>query len=216
MSEKITQRDYNGIEDLFTDYYDRREWSGGGDETVSGSGSTMRRTERLREELPKLLAELKVERILDAPCGDYNWFQHVERPGIHYSGGDIVQKMIADNLEKYADQNTNFMHFNILEDQAEKIDLWFCRDTLLHFSFANIKTFLHNFISSGTPYLLVSNYHQCTENIDIPTGAGRELNLQIAPFNLPEPKNVLPDSSRGERPKVMALWHRDQIVSVMK
>ena len=43
-------------------------------ESVSGPGSTMQFTEFLRRDLEELLRQRQVSNLLDAPCGDWNWF----------------------------------------------------------------------------------------------------------------------------------------------
>lgn len=218
--EKHTRRlglkNYPNLETLFSDFYDNKTWSGGKGETVSGSGSTLEKTQKLRNKLPRLFKEYDIETIFDAPCGDYNWFRYVERDAEKYIGGDIVQKLVEENRKKYANDNTRFIHFNILEDKAPQADVWFCRDTLLHFSYDNIHRFLQNFVQSDIPYLLVSTYHECNENIDIPTGAGRPLNLEIPPFNLPPALDYLDDWDEGDRPKKMGLWSRGQLMNLVR
>ena len=47
--------------------------------------------------------------------------------------------------------------------------------------------------------------------MDIPTGAGRELNLELEPFNFPPPLDAIDDWVTGYRPRKMALWSREQI-----
>jgi len=72
--ENLRLKDYENPESVFTSYFKNRHWKGGGHETVSGSGSTIVHTERIRSEIPSLFKHLSVTRMLDAPCGDYNWF----------------------------------------------------------------------------------------------------------------------------------------------
>lgn len=207
---------YKNIEDLFTDYYRQRTWSGGGSETVSGSGSTVKITEALRHELPRLLEKRSIKTIFDAPCGDFNWFRHVERGERRYIGGDIVKELVKANQLSYGDERTSFIHFDIVKGDAPSADLWFCRDVLLHLSYELIFGFLQNFARSGIPYLLVSTYHKFPENIDIPTGAGRPVNLEIAPFHLPPPIDFIEDDLSGRRPKRMGLWTREAIVEALR
>lgn len=211
VTRKLGLHQYESDEALFSDYYKNRVWSGGKGETVSGSGSTLRATGEIREGLPGLFRKYHIRKVFDAPCGDYNWFQHIEREGVLYTGGDIVQDLIAENRHKHQDENTRFVHFDIIKDRPEDADLWLCRDVLLHFSFDNIQAFFNNFLASGIPYLLVSTYHTCKENLDIATGAGRELNLEIAPFNLPEPIDYVDEQSTGGRPRRLGLWRREEI-----
>jgi hypothetical protein len=205
---------YDNIEDLFSDYYRNRVWSGGKEETASGSGSTLRKTELLRNELPKLLDKYGVKTIFDAPCGDYNWFRHVDRGSIKYIGGDIVKALIEDN-DKYADQDTAFIHFDIIKDEFPAADIWFCRDVLLHLPYDMIFELLQNFARSDVPYLLVSTYYSYAENMDIPAGTGRPINLEIKPFNLPPPDDYVKDDVTGRNPKIMGLWKRETIANIV-
>ncbi|MBK1875417.1 hypothetical protein [Pelagicoccus mobilis] len=207
---------FETVEDLFTSYYENNTWSGGGEETRSGSGSTLKKTALLRDELPAFLAKHNFTRMLDAPCGDYNWFREIKRPGVTYIGGDIVKEMVEKNQASYGDESTSFIHFDIVSGEPPEVDVWFCRDVLLHFSYDLIFSFLENFVKSGVPYLLVSNYHEFEENIDIPTGTGRPLNLQVEPFNLPEPKDYIDDDVAGRRPKRMALWARETVAEALE
>ena len=211
VSRKMGLEQYDSVEDLFTDYYRNRTWSGGKAETVSGSGSTMKKTEILREKLPELLQRHGVRTLFDAPCGDYNWFQHLNRPGVKYIGGDIVAEMIEANQHRFGDADTSFRRFDILKDTPPVADLWFCRDVILHFSNDLIFEFFRNFVRSPVPLLLISTYHKSPENIDIPTGAGRPVNLEIPPFSLPAPIDFIDDDIGKKRPKQMGLWERSTL-----
>jgi hypothetical protein len=214
-AKRLGLENYDDVESLFTDHYRNNVWTGGKGETVSGSGSTLKKTELLRDELPKLFGKHAVMTVFDAPCGDYNWFRHVERGPVRYIGGDIVKELVEQNNAKYADEITTFIHFDILKDKAPVADLWFCRDVLLHLSYDMIFEFLRNFARSEIPWLLVSTYHRYPENLDIPTGAGRPVNLQIAPFNFPPPEDYVEDDVAGSRPKRMGLWSRETIAGLV-
>ncbi len=99
------------VEDRFTDIYTRNKWKD--PESRSGAGSSLQTTAELRASLPALFRELSVSTILDAPCGDFHWFRHVERPpGMRYIGGDIVKSLIEENTRAYADEKTRFMHLD--------------------------------------------------------------------------------------------------------
>ena len=210
-AKRLGLENYSSVEELFSDYYHNKTWSGGKKETVSGSGSTLRKTKLLREGLPKLLEKYAVKLIFDAPCGDYNWFRYVDRGSIRYIGGDIVKDLVAKNLSKYVDHNTSFRHFDILTDEAPEADVWFCREVLLHLSYDLIFGFFQNFARSRIRYLLVTTHYRSPENFDIPTGTGRPVNLEIAPFNLPKPIDFVEDDIGGSRPMRMGLWDRETI-----
>jgi hypothetical protein len=60
----------------FEGMYEQNIW--GDRESRSGSASNLKSTERLRAELPALLRDLGVRSLLDIPCGDWVWMQHVD------------------------------------------------------------------------------------------------------------------------------------------
>jgi len=99
-------------EDRFTEIYKNNYWRN--DESRSGSGSTLAYTENLRKELPDLFREQNIQRLLDAPCGDFNWMSLVvQETGIRYTGGDIVAPLVDDNNSKFASENVDFIHLDI-------------------------------------------------------------------------------------------------------
>jgi len=53
-------------------------------DSASGTGSNLKQTETLRRELPATLSRLGVRTLLDAPCGDFHWMQHLELNGIGF------------------------------------------------------------------------------------------------------------------------------------
>lgn len=120
-------------------------------ETVSGPGSTVKYTENLRKELPRLFEKFEIRSMLDAPCGDYNWMRLVERPKVQYIGGDIVAELVEDNNARYANDNTRFILCDILKDELPVVDLWMCRDVLFHFPYADIFRTLRNFCGATSP-----------------------------------------------------------------
>jgi len=195
---------------LFTDYYRNNFW--GNPESVSGAGSTLHYTENIRKEIPILVERLKIKKFLDAPCGDFNWFQAVKRPkGMEYIGGDIVDEMIARNQSMYGDAFTRFISLDIIKDPLPVADLWMCRDCLFHFSYENIFKTLANFLHSDIQYLFTSIHTECTVNADIVTGAARQLNLELSPFNLCKPVLYVDDWIPGFTVRRMGIWTRAMV-----
>lgn len=196
-------------EDRFTYIFKHNKWKD--PESVSGTGSSLAVTENIRDEIPSLLRELGATSMLDAPCGDFNWFRSIDRTGFSYVGGDIVKVLVDNNTEQYGDDKTRFMHLDIAQDELPDADLWMCRDCFIHLSFDLIRDALANFRRSNIRYLLLSNYPDVTENHDIPTGHARLLNMRLPPFNLPEPLTVIDDTANNEQPKQLVLWERSQV-----
>lgn len=205
---------YKHIKDkeaLFTDYFHNRTW--GEKESVSGSGSTHSYTAPLRQELPKLLQYLEVKRLLDAPCGDFNWFHLLKKEmSLSYVGGDIVKPLILQNREKFSDASTDFIHLDITNDKLPESDIWFCRDCLIHFSDEDIDKALTTFLESEIPFILTTSYTESKENENIPTGAHRFLNLELPPFNFPKPIRYIDDWVEGFPVKRMGLWKREAVM----
>ena len=196
--------------DRFTHIYTTNKWKNA--ESRSGAGSTTAATASIRAALPQLVAELGAKSLLDAPCGDYNWIRRVEwPPGLQYIGGDIVTELVAGNQEKYGSDNVRFVEVNLIEDPLPEADILLCRDCYIHFSFADIERALDNFAASGIRYLLASTYIEEEDNIDIPTGHCRMINLQESPISLPEPIRLLDDATDERPDKRLGLWSREQI-----
>jgi hypothetical protein len=201
-------------EEIFTHYYRENLWNN--PESFSGWGSTLEYTENLRKEIPPMLEKFKISSILDAPCGDFNWFRFVERgEDVSYLGGDIVADLIQKNSELYENVNTTFMRLDVTTDSLPAVDLWLCRDALFHFSNADIDLTLRNFIKSDIKYLFTTTHHECTKNTDIMTGQFRLLNLELPPFNFPPPILSVDDWIGDFSPRRVGLWERATIADLL-
>lgn len=199
--------------ELFTNYYHENFWAN--PETVSGGGSTLEYTENIRREIPKLLTQYNILKVLDAPCGDFHWFRKMELPGqVEYIGGDIVDELVRQNQSQYSNARTVFISLDIINDVLPQADLWMCRDCLFHFSYADIFKTLDNFLRSDIEYIFTSVHTNCTKNSDIVTGGASLLNLELPPFNLCKPLLYVDDWTTGtdvKKIKKMGLWTRSMI-----
>lgn len=194
-------------EDVFTRHYETNFWAS--DESVSGPGSTEVETRRVREALPRIVAERHVTSMLDAPCGDFHWMKTVDLGGVDYIGGDVVKPLIERNQETYGSPTRRFVHLDLTHDALPKVDLLFCRDCLFHLSFAQITAALANFRRSGSTWLLTTTHPASKANVDIKTGEFRSLNLTGWPFDLPQPIELIyerPDAGFGDVDKALGLW----------
>lgn len=147
------------IKNVFNDIFQKNYWNWTGkEESLSGPGSSLAQTETIRRELVKLFLEFEIKSILDIPCGDFNWMQHVVHPELTYIGADIVEKLIEINKEKYTASNIQFLQMDLTKDSLPYCDLVICRDCLAHFSFSDIQKALKNIKASGCHYLLTSSF----------------------------------------------------------
>lgn len=203
-----------GMEERFTHIFARNKWKDA--ESRSGAGSSLQATSEIRRALPGLISELEVKSVLDAPCGDYNWFQHIDGLSeLNYIGGDIVRPLIDANQQTHASERVSFIHLDITTDLLPAVDAWLCRDCLIHLSYADIERALTNFKRSKIRYWWLTTHRNIDRNIDIPTGHCRMLNLERAPFSFPEPLRYLADNDAENTGKCLAVWDRQQLVRVM-
>ena len=176
-------------EEFFAGYVEqfRRQ----GTESVSGSGSCLAQTAELRELLPVLLDDLGVRSLLDAPCGDFNWMQHVRLPVDEYIGADMLGELVANNQWRHAGPGRRFVRADILRDPLPQVDAVLCRDLLVLLSYDDIRQAVRNFKASGATYLITTTFTRGRPNQDLGGAEWRPLDLTGAPFNYPAPLRVL-------------------------
>lgn len=199
-------RDDVDIDALFTRFYQTNRW--GSEETRSGTGSERSRMQQVVRDLSRLIRDLNIRSVLDAPCGDFNWMQDVGLAGVDYTGCDIVEELIEINCARYRRQGTTFQKLDFTVDPLPRADLILCRDAFVHFSYQRVSAALEKFCASGSKYLLTTSFVKTETNIDIHTGWWRPINLQRPPFCLPEPLDMLSDGDSDDlyKDKVLALW----------
>ncbi len=186
---------------VFTDIYRNNLWSD--PESVSGRGSSLARTEVIRSALPAVLTSLNAQSLLDAPCGDFNWMQHVDLEGIEYTGADVVPDLIARNRQMHSLRGRTFVVADVTRDPLPKVDVVLCRDCFIHLSFRDIKAALNNFKRSAE-FVMATTHVDVTKNEDTRTGGWRSINLQLPPFNLPPPQQLIVEDA--ELGKSLGLW----------
>lgn len=176
---------------VFDEIYHRNLWNDR--ESVSGPGSRLDRTDKIRRALPSLIDQYQIRSLLDIPCGDFNWMKLLSLD-IEYTGADIVPDLIRQNQANYQADKRKFVVLNLLEDSLPSADLILCRDCLVHFSGADVKKALRTIKASGSKYLLATTFPERTYNQEIVTGEWRPVNLCLPPFNLPPPVAYIDDS----------------------
>ena len=198
---------HDPVESIFAEKMQTNAWRGA--ESVSGTGSDIEQTRVVIEELPRLLRGLGVSTLLDLPCGDFNWMRNVDLSGIRYIGGDVVPEIVA-RTARFATDAITFRHLNLLTGPLPRADAIFCRDCLVHLSFADIERALANIVRSQSTYLVTTTFPDRSANADIPTGRWRVLNLQAAPFNFPPPLRLIveqcTEGAGKYRDKSLGVW----------
>ncbi len=194
--------------EVFTNVYRKNWWNNG--ESRSGWGSELRKTQTIRAALPSFVARNAIGSLLDAPCGDFHWMQHVRWPdGFRYIGGDIVGDLIADNQRAYP--GVTFIALDVLHDPLPDVEAWLARDLMIHFPDAAVWTALEQFRRSSITYLLATTYPNKAENRDIRFGQVRHLNLCAPPFVLPPPREILHEDDDPATGRVIGVWRREDV-----
>lgn len=198
---------------VFRDIYRRHHWSGS--ESSSGAGASLDQTRELRRSLPALLRELGVETILDLPCGDFAWMRGLELPVDRYIGADLLPEVVEPLAAAFDDDHREFRVLDLTRDRLPPADLLFCRDCLVHLSYADIRRALGNAAGSGIPYILTTTFPRCEANEDIVTGDWRVIDLECAPFHLPVPMRMLAEGcTEGGgvfADKSLGLWRTEDL-----
>ena len=199
------------IETIFTEVYQKQLW--GSIETVSGPGSTLNQTEGIRDKLSKIFRALNITTLLDLPCGDFNWMNHVDLSEIDYIGADIVADLIKNLTQKYQADRIHFQQLDIVTGRLPKVDLILCRDCLVHLRLNDIKLAIRNICESEITYLLTTTFTN-KQNRDIQEpGQWRPLNFQEPPFTFPQPLQLLIEDLKISEyaDKSLGLWKIEDI-----
>lgn len=200
------------------DHFHAGMWKGGGGETLSGAGSTLEYTEPLRPALSKLVADLGVKRFLDAPCGDFNWMQHVDLAGAEYIGLDIVEEVIETNKRLHAAPGRSFSIADVTRNPLPDADLLLCRDLLLHLHYESIADLFENIIESNIRHVLITSYvNDANAELHKP-GKARPVNLTREPFGFREPSGGLrlPDWIPGFPERYLFLYERNDFAGMAR
>jgi SAM-dependent methyltransferase len=201
------------MQSTFAPFYTENRW--GDPESVSGPGSSLERTIKLRNELPILLDEIGVRTLLDAPCGDFNWMKHTPLNVEQYIGVDVIPEIITRNQSLYANERTRFVFLDLTRDELPCVDVILCRDCFIHFSNRHIAAAIKNFKRSRSTYLLTNTYPAWRRNKNIQTGDFRYLNLLLPPFSFPPPLRQIDEKFPEEQAqyfgKTLAIWKLDDL-----
>ena len=185
-----------GLQERFARIYSTNLWSD--PESRSGVGSRLDSTRALRAELPRALRQLEARVLLDVPCGDFTWMEHVDLSGIEYIGGDIVPSIVEENRRLYARESVRFVELDLTKDVLPDADILLCRDALVHLSYANIRAVLANVARSNIRFVLMTSFPGRRDNYDVADGDWRPLDFQAPPFSFPEPRLTIVEKCEEE------------------
>lgn len=213
-SKKHSIHQKKDVKKVFSDIYKKNLW--GSEESVSGQGSSLDMSSEAVKCTQLVIEQLKPTSILDLPCGDFNWMQHVDLNGINYIGGDIVEELIHLNNKKHKANNIDFRQLDIIRDELPSADLIIVRDCFVHFSYEKIFQSIENIRRANCKYILTTTFNNQSLNYDIVTGDWRPINLCKKPFNFPEPLMFVEEYcptkfKKDNRGKSLALWRIEDL-----
>ena len=211
---RIKSKSPSQMQDAFQKIFVTNHWRS--EVSHSGGGSDLTQTKIIRNTLPKLIKKYKIKKMLDVPCGDFYWMSQVDfGPKFQYFGADVVPELIENNKKNHNSVNRDFIHLDVSRDDLPNVDLIFCRDLLVHFSYEDVIRTLANFKRSGAIWLLTTTFTDRASNEDIVTGDWRTLNFKLHPFNFPEPKEIIIEGCTEFdglfSDKTLALWRLDDV-----
>jgi len=200
------------MKEIFEDIIKNNRWT----KHPCGPGSTMKYTTNLREKLVPFLQSHNIKSILDLPCGDFSWMNTTGISStLDYIGADIVEPMIQSNKEKYP--GVDFRVLDLTTDPLPSVDLLFCRDCLLHLSFADIDRVFKNISNSKIKYVLMSSWFEdATNERDIVTGKWRYIDFTKSPYNFNTGSPAITDWHQGFPKREMMLWPKLVIDNYIK
>lgn len=201
------------LKDKFTKVYLKNYFKGS--ESKSGEGSSLLQTKVIRDQIPLLLKEFSITSFIDAPCGDWNWMSMVDFGECQYTGVDIVEQLVQENIKKYKKENLVFLHKDLTQESLAYADLIFSRDCFVHLGYVDIFKILNKFKASGAKYLLTTTFVERDLNVDLKASFWRPLNLQKSPFNFPEPLKLINENcteAGGKfNHKCLGLWRLNDL-----
>ena len=157
-------------------------------ETACGRGSTIKNTQEIREFLPKLIDDYKIESMLDLACGDCNWISSISL-NCEYVGqdNDLEHLMKADKLMPDC-----VFDLADVEEISQPYDLIMARHVFQHLPTDKVVRTLDKMRERSKYYLVTS--HNVPRNVKLPPSKFRPLNMGLEPFNL-KPDLVLQDET---------------------
>lgn len=203
------------VQTRFVTKHNERKTRTPADQSLSGSGSSLEQTAAVRAALPNLLQHLDARTLIDAPCGDLFWMQHVELPGVRYIGLDIVPELIKRNNSRFGSNGRVFLVRNLIDEPLPTGDVILCRDCLVHLTFAQGLAAINNFRRSGITYLLTTTFTARPTNTDLGERFWRPLNLQQPPYSFPAPLVLIDEgcTEAGGADKHLGLWRLADLVN---
>ena len=150
----------------------------------SGSGSSYELNKGYIDFLHQFFKIYKINSVCDIGCGDWQFSKHIDYTNIIYEGYDVSEQIIKNN-KNFKKENINFIHYDGNFEKVKQADLVIVKEVLQHLPNSWIEQYIKSLYKFK--YAIIGNIYRkgMQENIDIPMGRYRCLDLRQKPFNLP-------------------------------
>lgn len=172
------------LDSKFEAIYKEKKWGVHGN-TLSGQGSSLTETRGVVDIVKHLIDKYNIKTIADI-CGDFSWQDSFLKGSAveKYLGYDISSIAVSRAESRFKELDVKvdceFKVSNLCEQEIEHVDLFICRDVLVHLDIEHAKRLLDKNLRKAK-YILLTSF-SVTKNKDIDNGNWRPLNMLVEPF----------------------------------
>lgn len=180
--------------EVFGEIYALNMWGGEPGEFNSGAGSGVEASASFVRTVGEYIETHAIRSVVDLGCGDFRVGAQLLRPGLTYTGIDVVPALIDSNQGAYASAEVGFVALDIVDDELPDGELYLLRQVLQHLSNAQIGRVLAKL--RDKPHVIIAEHHPAPRrlkqpNRDKPPGHGIRVPFRSgvypdrAPFSFP-------------------------------
>jgi SAM-dependent methyltransferase len=180
--------------EIFSEIYQNNWWGGQPGELYSGNGSGPEASASFVQTVREYIESHGIRSVVDLGCGDFRIGSQLPRPGLTYTGVDVVPALVESHQRTFARAGVEFVAVDIVDDELPNGDLYLLRQVLQHLSNAQIARVLAKL--RDKPHVIISEHHPAPRrlkrpNRDKPAGRGIRVPLRSGvypdrpPFSFP-------------------------------
>jgi SAM-dependent methyltransferase len=142
---------------VFTKVYTEGMWGGDPGTFFSGPGSNEEAAKPYAEFIIQFMTERNVKNVVDLGCGDFRVGRLIAASGVNYTGVDVVEGLIAENIRRWASPTVRFVCADVTSDALPEGELCLIREVFQHLSNAQVSAVLKRL--SLYKYVLITEVH---------------------------------------------------------
>lgn len=180
--------------EIFSEIYRNNWWGGRPGELYSGDGSGVETSASFVQTVCEYVDRHALRSVVDLGCGDFRVGSQLLRPGLTYTGVDVVPALVESHQRTFARAGVEFVAVDIVDDELPDGDLYLLRQVLQHLSNAQIGRVLAKL--RNKPHVIIAEHHPAPRrlrrpNLDKPAGRGIRVPYRSgvypdrAPFSFP-------------------------------